>query len=165
VGVRTPSVRSMTPADIAAVADLEVDSFADPWPPAVFFEELSLPGREYVVVEDGGRMVAYGGIMLVDEDAHVMTIAVDPARRREGFGTRVMLALCDAALDRGAQHLTLEVRESNLAAAGLYERFGFIAVGRRPRYYQDDEDAIIMWAVDADGPAYRRRLDLLREGA
>jgi len=110
-------------------------------------------------------MVAYGGIMLVDEDAHVMTIAVDPARRREGFGTRVMLALCDAALDRGAQHLTLEVRESNLAAAGLYERFGFIAVGRRPRYYQDDEDAIIMWAVDADGPAYRRRLDLLREGA
>lgn len=165
MGVRAPAVRPMTPADVAAVADLEVEAFADPWPPAVFFEELILPGRDYVVVEDGGRMAAYGGIMLVDEDAHIMTIAVDPARRREGFGTRVMLALCDAALDRGARHLTLEVRESNLAAAGLYERFGFTAVGRRPRYYQDDEDAIIMWAVDTDRPAYRRRLDLIREGA
>ena len=165
MGVRTPSVRPMTPADVAAVADLEVESFADPWPPAVFFEELTLPGREYVVIEDGGRMVAYGGLMLIDEDAHIMTIAVAPARRREAFGSRVMLALCDAALDRGARHLTLEVRESNLAAAGLYERFGFTVVGRRSRYYQDDEDAIIMWAVDADQPPYRRRLDLIREGA
>lgn len=165
MGVRTPSVRPMTPADVAAVADLEVESFADPWPPAVFFEELSLPAREYVVVEDDRRMVAYGGLMLVEEDAHIMTIAVDPTRRCEGFGTRVMLALCDAALERGARHLTLEVRESNLAATALYERFGFGAVGRRPRYYQDDEDAIIMWVVDADRPEYRRRLDLMREGA
>jgi ribosomal protein S18 acetylase RimI-like enzyme len=91
----------MTPADIAAVAELEAESFADPWPLAFFFEELSLPGREYVVVEDSGRIVGYGGIMLIDRDAHVMTIAVRPERRRQGLGTRVMVALFDAALERG----------------------------------------------------------------
>ena len=161
--MRTPLVRPMTPADVAAVADLETESFADPWPPAMFFEELGMASRAYVVVEDGGRVVAYGGIMLVDDDAHVMTIAVHPTRRRQGLGTRVMLALFDAALERGARHLTLEVRESNEAAAALYRRFGFSAVGRRPRYYQDDEDAIIMWAVDVDRFESRRRLDLIRE--
>lgn len=163
MGVTLPLVRAMTPADVAAVADLEVESFTDPWPPAVFFEELALPGRAYVVAEDGGHVVAYGGIMLVEEDAHVMTIAVHPSRRREGLGTSVLLALFDAALDAGARHLTLEVRESNHAAAALYQRFGFTAVGRRPRYYQDDEDAIIMWVVDADRFESRRRLDMIRE--
>lgn len=163
MGVTAPAVRPMTPADVAAVADLEVEAFVDPWPPAVFFEELALPEREYLVVEDGGKIVAYGGLMVVDEDAHIMTIAVTPRRLREGFGTRVMLALCDAALERGARHLTLEVRETNSAAAALYERFGFTSVGRRPRYYQDKEDAIIMWAVDVDAPEYRSRLDRIRE--
>jgi ribosomal-protein-alanine N-acetyltransferase len=103
--------------------------------------------------------------MLVDEDAHVMTVAVQPLRRQEGLGSLVMLALFDAALERGARHLTLEVRESNHAASALYQRFGFTAVGRRPRYYQDEEDAIIMWVVDADRFESRRRLDLIREQA
>jgi ribosomal-protein-alanine N-acetyltransferase len=152
----------MTPADVAAVAELEAESFVDPWPLAFFFEELVLPGREYVVVEDVGRIVGYGGIMVVDGDAHVMTIAVRPERRRQGLGTRVMAALFDAALERGARHLTLEVRVSNHGAATLYERFGFVAEGRRPRYYQDEEDAIIMWARDVDAPEARRRLEALR---
>lgn len=158
----TAVTRTMTAADVAAVTVLEAASFDDPWPAAMFFEELALDGREYRVVEDRGRIIAYGGIMRVDDDAHIMTIAVDPSRRREGVGRRLMLALIDAALDRGARHLTLEVRATNGAARRLYEEFGFSAVGRRPRYYQD-EDAIIMWAVDADGPDYRHRLDELRE--
>ena len=146
MGVMSPVVRPMTPADVAAVAELEAESFSDPWPLAFFFEELDLPGREYVVVEDGGRVVGYGGIMVVDVDAHVMTIAVRPERRREGLGTRVMVALFDAALERGARNLTLEVRASNHGAATLYERFGFAATNQQLRYYQDNEDAIIICA-------------------
>ena len=113
MGVRTPSVRPMTPADVAAVADLECRGFCRPVAPGSVLRGTGAPRREYVVVEDGGKMVAYGGLMLIDEDAHIMTIAVIPSRRREGLGIRVMLALCDAALERGARHLTLEVRETN----------------------------------------------------
>ena len=111
-----------------------------------------------------GRVVGYGGIMRIDEDAHIMTIAVDPSRRRQGIGRRMMLALVETALEHGAEHLTLEVRATNAAAQRLYEEFGFGVVGRRPRYYRD-EDAIIMWVVDANGPDYRRRLDAIRERA
>lgn len=156
MAVRTPLVRPMTPADVAAVAELEAVAFSDPWPPAFFFEELSAPGRDYVVVEEEGRIVAYGGTMVVDGDAHVMTIAVRPEARRRGLGSTVMASLFDVAIERGAEHLTLEVRSSNTAAIDLYRRFGFVAAGTRPRYYPDGEDAMVMWAYDVASPEGRR---------
>jgi ribosomal-protein-alanine N-acetyltransferase len=73
-----------------------------------------------------------------------------------------MLALIDIALERGARHLTLEVRITNDAALGMYRKLGFASVGLRPNYYRD-EDALVMWAVDADEAPFRRRLDRLRE--
>jgi [ribosomal protein S18]-alanine N-acetyltransferase len=162
MGVSVHTVRPMTTADVAVVADLERSAFSDPWPPAVFFEELALAGRVYVVAETMGRIAGYGGLMLVQGDAHVMTIAVAEAHRRSGEATRVLLALIEAALERGAASITLEVRASNAPAAALYRKFGFVPVGVRTRYYRD-EDAVIMWVVDAGGDAYRRLLDAIRE--
>ena len=89
-------------------------------------------------------------------------LAVVPASRRRGLASRLLLALIDEALALGASHLTLELRASNEPARSLYERFGFTPVGLRPRYY-GDEDALVMWALDADRPAYRDLLDALRE--
>ncbi len=106
--------------------------------------------------------MGYGGIMVIDGDAHVMNLAVAPRRRRQGLASRLLLALIDEALGLGASHLTLELRASNEPARLLYERFGFTPVGVRPRYY-GDEDALVMWALDADAPAFRDRLDRLRE--
>lgn len=157
-------VRRMTSDDIDAVAGLEVASFTDPWPRSALVEELGLSGRTYVVAEEGGSLVGYGGIMLIEDEAHVMTLAIAPNRRRSGVGTRLLLRLIDEALAQGAEHLTLEVRESNTPALALYDKFGFSAVGRRPRYYRD-EDAIVMWVVDASADRYRRRLDTIRESA
>lgn len=162
MGVTVGTLRPMTAADVAAVADLERACFADPWPPAVFFEELGMTDRQYLVIETDRRVTAYGGLMLVDGDAHIMTIAVDPDRRRAGEGSRLLLGLVEAALERSASSLTLEVRVSNEAAAALYRKFGFVSVGVRPSYYRD-EDALIMWVVDATGDEYRERLDRIRE--
>jgi ribosomal-protein-alanine N-acetyltransferase len=99
--------------------------------------------------------------MLADGDAHVMTIAVSPDHRRSGAGSRMLLALVDAALEMGANAITLEVAVSNRPAIALYEAFGFEAVGTRPEYY-GGEDALIMWVVEADGPGYRALLDEMR---
>lgn len=161
MGVTVGTIRRMTAADVAGVAELEAACFTDPWPPAVFFEELAMENRLYLVLETDHRVTGYGGLMLVDDDAHIMTIAVAPERRRRGDGSRLLLALVDAALERSATSLTLEVRASNEAAAGLYRRFGFVTVGTRPAYYRD-EDAHIMWVVEAAGDEYRARLDRLR---
>ena len=130
----------------------------------MFRDELSARGRRYLAAVDEGGIVAYGGIMILDGDAHIMNLAVRPDRQRSGLGTRMLLALVDEALALGVSHLTLELRISNRAALSLYERFGFTPVGVRPRYY-GDEDALVMWALDADADEYGARLDAIREGA
>jgi ribosomal-protein-alanine N-acetyltransferase len=72
-----------------------------------------------------------------------------------------MLGLIDAALDKGARHLTLEVRSRNRAGISLYQRFGMAPVGVRKGYYGDD-DALILWVHDIDSSLYGAKLDSLR---
>ena len=118
--------------------------------------------RSYLVVEDGsGALVGYGGLLVVDSDAHITTLAVDPRVRRRRLGTRLMLALVDEAFGIGAEHLTLEVRMSNEAAQQLYSRFGFAPVGLRKNYYQN-EDALVMWAIEIKTPEYQEQIDAIR---
>jgi ribosomal-protein-alanine N-acetyltransferase len=153
----------METADIPAVALMEGAVFPDPWSANAFGEELAAAGRRYLVAEEGGEIVGYGGVMVVGEDTHIVTLAVAPEERGRGLGTRLMLALAEEALSAGSSHLTLEVRVSNEAAQRLYHRFGFDTVGVRRHYYRD-EDALIMWAMDADSADYARRLAEIREG-
>ncbi len=158
----TTSIREMTRGDIPSVAALEAEVYDQPWSPRVFFDELAMDNREYVVVtDDDARIIGYGGLLVVDEDAHITTLAVAPEARGRQLGKRLMLALVDKALLVGARHLTLEVRLSNASAQGLYELFGFHPVGRRKDYYKD-EDALVMWATDIDAPDYADRLVPIR---
>jgi ribosomal-protein-alanine N-acetyltransferase len=109
-------------------------------------------------------IVGYGGLWLTVEDAHVTTIAVEPAHRGKGVGELLLNALIDHAYELGGRQITLEVRVSNTAAQQLYVKYGFQPAGRRPRYYTDNgEDALIMWTDSIDAPEYRARLSELRK--
>jgi len=158
------TVRDLHAADVPAVLALERTVFPTPWTEAMLRDELRATGRIYLALVDGETLVGYGGVMVVERDAHIMTLAVSPTRQRSGLGSRLLVALVDAALVRGADHLTLEVRVSNRAARALYEKFGFVPVGVRPRYYRD-EDALVMWALEVSGAEFRKTLDRLREEA
>jgi ribosomal-protein-alanine N-acetyltransferase len=151
----------MSRSDVPTVATLERDIYPQPWSARVFFDELGHANRSYVVASDGDDIVGYGGFMLVDSDAHITTLGVAPGRRRRKLGTRILLALVERAIGRGARHLTLEVRATNIDAQELYERFGFSPVGKRKGYYQG-EDAIVMWALDVDAEEYGTRLAEIR---
>ena len=158
----TVDVRPMSRSDIPAVAELESEIYDQPWPPRVFFDELAMENRRYLVATDGaGLVLGYCGLLIVEEDAHVTTIAVAPRARGHQLGSRLMLEMVDAALDADTRHLTLEVRVSNDAAQKLYERFGFEPVGRRKNYYKD-EDALVMWATDIDTDEYQDRVASIR---
>ncbi len=109
------------------------------------------------------RIIGYGGLLVIDDDAHITTLAVAPEARGQNLGKRLMLALVDQALGVGVRHLTLEVRLSNSSAQGLYELFGFEPVGRRKNYYKN-EDALVMWATDIDALDYADRLVSIRSG-
>ena len=154
-------IRAMSRSDVPTVATLERDIYPQPWSARVFFDELGHANRSYVVAAAGDEILGYGGLMLVESDAHITTLGVAPGRRRRKLGTRILLALVERAVGRGAQHLTLEVRATNTDAQSLYERFGFSPVGKRKGYYQG-EDAIVMWALDIDADEYGTRLDEIR---
>lgn len=164
MAVTSTRVREMDVRDIQDVLELEHECFPVPWTKRMLEDELAARGRVYLVVEDDDVFVAYGGLMVVEDDAHLMTLAVAPHARRRGIATRLMLRLVEQGLEKGAAHLTLELRSSNRAARGLYEKFGFTQVGVRRQYYPD-EDALVMWALDADGEEYAQRLRSIREEA
>ena len=158
------AIERMTHADLAAVQAIEKASFTTPWPSYAYRNELETNRlAHYLVVRAGREVVAYAGVWLMVDEAHITTFAVAPPWRRRRIGERLLLALLDLSVARGAREATLEVRLSNLAARRLYEKYGFRPVGTRPRYYSDDhEDALIMTTDPLDGPAMVSRLAALR---
>ena len=147
-------VAEMTAEDIPAVHAIESASFPTPWPPYAFRQELETNRlARYIVVRAGGRVIAYAGIWLMVDEAHVTTFAVLPAYRRRGIGGLLLSELMELAAALGAVVCTLEVRLSNAPARRLYQDFGFKPVGVRPRYYTDNgEDALIMTTDHLETP-------------
>lgn len=163
-----PSLEPMTPADIPAVIAIERAAYTSGWPTTAFERELTANAlARYLVARDGlpgAPPVAFGGLWLMVDQAHIVTIAVRPECQRRGFGRLVLHGLVELAAAAGMESVTLEVRVSNEAARALYRRYGFYEVGIRKRYYADNhEDAIIMTTERLDSPPYRERLERLRD--
>ena len=156
-------IAAMRVEDIAAVHEVERTSFPVPWPAYAFRQELEANRlARYLVARVGDDVVGYGGLWLMVDEAHITTFAVLPAWRRRGIGARLLLALLDLAAELGATVATLEVRLSNAEARRLYERFGFMPVGVRPRYYSDNgEDALIMTSEEFRTASMRARIERL----
>ncbi len=161
MAVTTPLiVGPMRMADIAAVLEIERLSFSAPWPAFAFEQELSANRlAHYRVARLGDRVVAFGGIWLMVDEAHITTFGVHPDHRRRGVGRRLLLELAEAAIQLGSTRMTLEVRVSNEPAQALYRSFGFAVTGRRVAYYSDDgEDALVMTTADLASPGMRALL-------
>jgi ribosomal-protein-alanine N-acetyltransferase len=104
-------------------------------------------------------VLSYGGFWLLVDEAHISTIAVDVLWQGRGLGELLLLSLLDCGAEKGARKATLEVRVSNLAAQGLYHKYGFEIISRQKRYYADNnEDAYIMATPPFEAPEYRDHL-------
>ena len=94
-----------------------------------------------------GQAMGYGVMLLVGDEAHLLTISVHPAHQGRGLGALLLTHLGAVAQRFGALQMFLEVRPSNAAALALYQRFGFDTVGRRKAYYPAEngrEDALVL---------------------
>jgi ribosomal-protein-alanine N-acetyltransferase len=143
--------RTMAPDDLDEVMAIECLSYLTPWSRSAFEREVAdNMTAEYIVAEaSSGSVCGYAGMWILMDEGHITNIAVHPDYRRHGIGTSLLCEMARRALRRGAQKLTLEVRPSNAGAQNLYAGLGFVARGRRKRYYSDTgEDAIIMWLDD-----------------
>lgn len=159
------TIRRMREGDIERVAHIERATFPSPWSRGMFVDEL-LQGasRHWVVADSQWGIVGYAGLMEADGDAHVMNLAVRSDARGLGLGTALLGELAAEARRRGLARMTLEVREGNAAALGLYASAGFEPAGVRPGYYSDSgEDAVIMWTPPLGDAGMAERVDALVE--
>ena len=132
--------------DLTAVMELDREAFFDPWSLDTWQRELQNPIAIWIVEEVDRTVVGYAGIWNVSGEAQIMRVAVRKALRNQGLGLMLTQELIQKAWEAGAEAVTLEVRESNIAAQKVYERCGFVSQGIRPGYYSDTgEGAVIMW--------------------
>ena len=144
-------ITTMASKHIEQIAKLEQVCFSMPWSRNASTSELTHPRSLWIVAVDGETVIGYVGSQSVLGEADMMNIAVDPNYRRQGVAQKLVDNLILRLRTDGVRCLTLEVRASNIAAISLYEKNGFIQVGRRPNYYTNPkEDALILrkeWEV------------------
>ena len=129
---------------ITDILEVEKMSFSHPWTEKMFEEEISGKFSVYRVVVEDGKAIAYMGMWVLADEGHITNIAVSKNYRRQGVASLLLKDFINLAKEKNLAFMTLEVRESNEAARALYSSFGFCEVGRRKKYYENTEDAILM---------------------
>lgn len=138
-------IRRMTMADVDGVAAVEAATFPTPWCWDAFVSEMKNVAARYLVAEKDGRVIGYAGAWIILDESHITNIAVLKEERGQGIGRKLTAGLMQYLSNLGAAYATLEVRKSNMVAQNLYVSLGFIKLGVRKRYYEDNgEDALIM---------------------
>ena len=131
-----------------------------PW-----FKKL-LPGNDsstFGVCQYDELLVGFAGFWILFDEAHIIAIAVRDPYRRQGIGQGLLISAIDMAAKLQARVVTLEVRASNTSAQAMYLKHGFKAVGKRPRYYSDNqEDAVLMTIENLSTDEEKDRLRGLR---
>jgi ribosomal-protein-alanine N-acetyltransferase len=106
----------------------------------------------------------FAGFWITPDEAHITALGVRNNYRRSGIGERLLISLIDLATQLSVRTITLEVRASNKAAQALYQKYGFQAVGRRPRYYSNNrEDAVLMSTNTITSASFQAHFQELKE--
>ena len=145
-------VTNMLPIDLPEVMGLERESFSSPWTEEFFLDELTLDySHIFLARDESGSLVGFICFWVIFGEVHILNIAVRKSLRRQGVGRFLAVEALRYAREKGAGTATLEVRERNSAAIGLYESLGFVRAGLRKGYYGSPPDnAVIMWLYDID---------------
>jgi ribosomal-protein-alanine N-acetyltransferase len=152
-------IRAAHADDVPAVARLEGEVFPDPWPARLYLQEVGQPLRfQRVVLDAGGSLAAYIFACWQVDELHILKIATHPCYQGRGLAKALLDMARVEGEGRGSRGLILEVRPSNTRAINLYRALGYRLIARRPHYYGDGEDALVMYlALGGGGDAQARR--------
>ncbi len=145
------TIRPATVADLPAMMSLEKRAATAAHWSAEQYAALfggSSPDRVASILIEEPRIQGFVIARVVGDEWEIENIAIAGPARRRGLGTRLLGELLDMARARGAAAVFLEVRESNRAARALYEKWAFLESGRRPAYYQDPQEAAILYRLE-----------------
>ncbi|MCX7698533.1 MAG: ribosomal protein S18-alanine N-acetyltransferase [Candidatus Goldbacteria bacterium] len=144
--------RNARKSDITQILEIEKISFISPWSRVAFECEISkmLMGNGIFLVaedEENNKICGYVCANVIIDYIHILNLAVAPDYRRKGIAKEFIKRIEADAIKKKYYGITLEVCETNEAAINLYKKFGFIIKGKREKYYENKEDALIMWKI------------------
>lgn len=139
-------IRKMIISDAQAAAALEKECFSTPWSENAYLDTLANENALYLMAEnENGELVGMCGLLDILGEGDISNVVVKETFRRQGIAEKMLTELLRQGDERGITAFLLEVRASNEAAIGLYEKLGFTAVGRRRGFYErPKEDALIL---------------------
>lgn len=156
------TINSISVAEITAILEIDRLCFGGLWSIDSYQRELTNENSHFIGISIAkslapatSGLIGFGCFWAILDEAHITLLGIHPDYQRQGLGKLLLVALLDKARSIEMARSTLEVRASNQGAIDLYERYGFQTVGRRKKYYQDnDEDGVIMWRGGLQHPAH-----------
>lgn len=142
------TIKNMLKSDVENVVRIEELSYGKHhWSKESFFNELNNElSYYYCAFNEDNTLMGYCGCWHILDEAHITTLSVSPDFRKQKVAQALLIKLFDDCYKEKIKYITLEVRESNIPAISLYEKNGFISIGERKGYYQDNnENALIMF--------------------
>ena len=137
--------RKMLATDLSEVMAIEKEIYKNPWSLESYQEALNSDSYDLIVLEDEGKIIGYFLLIVAQDDASIGKVSVAKALQGKGYGAKLMDEIIRIAVSKKCAYITLEVRVHNRVAHSLYVKYGFTNLATRKRYYDDDEDAIVMF--------------------
>lgn len=141
---RTFHTAVISAVNISGIAAVERRCFQTPWSPASCAAEMSAGGGYVTTCDPEGTIAGYLFYRIIMDEMHIMKVATDHPWRHRHIASTLLEKAVALAGRKGLRQVCLEVRASNLPAINLYAKHGFIRSGRRPGYYDNREDAVLM---------------------
>jgi ribosomal-protein-alanine N-acetyltransferase len=146
------SIHPLKREEVDSLVTIEKEVFSYPWTKKMFEQEIE-EGSHFFVVKKSGMIIAYGGFWQIEDEAHLVNLAVAPSHQKKGIGSYLLRWLINRAKEMGIKRMTLEVEAKNSAAISFYHKFGFSEIAIRKGYYEQKDDAIVMWSNLQSGGA------------
>lgn len=140
----TEVFRALRIENVDAVVEIEKTVYEDPWTRQLLEESLSAPMTYTLGLFKEDLLGGYAIYQVIFSEAHLLNLAIRSELQKRGYGQKLLSKVLEDIQKRGALHFFLEVRPSNILAQKLYERNGFRILMRRPKYYSNGEDALVM---------------------
>ena len=138
------TIKKMEKDHLAQIKDALKEHFDEFWNANVLQQELDNPLSTYIVALEAGEVVGYAGIWNPFDEAHITNIVTKKEKRGKQIASKMLEVLIKIAKEKKLRSITLEVNENNQIAIHLYKKFHFQEEGKRIKYYNNTDDAIIM---------------------
>ena len=137
-------ISEMNLQDLENIKDCLLTDFGNFWSYNILKQELENGKSKYFVAKQENEIVGFAGILLIIYQVNIMNIVVKKDKRNFGIGSLLLEEIIRYSKIHNATSITLEVNEKNIPAIKLYKKYGFKQVGLRRKYYNNEDNAILM---------------------